>query len=378
MLVENLNIFAFRNISQASLQTHSRVNVFFGQNGSGKTSVLESVFFLARGKSFRTSKRQFVVKNEQPMLAVNAAIQQQEKNHKLGIGFDTSGNSTLKLDGEMVNKLSLASSLFPVQVITPESFDVFFSSPKARRSFFDFGLFHVEHEFQSAWVECSKIQKQINALLKIGNGDKRELRYWYRAFVKSSERVEGFRELFFEKYFSQAINDLVSGLDDSSSKHLVSELEIKYKKKVLDYGDDEELSRKIEIQINKDSKYKQLGFGPNRADIQFVKSGNDVGNMLSRGQSKMLFYLLEVAMMRVVKSATNKNMLLLIDDLPSEVDEASRDTMLSLLMSSDAQIFVTGIENKIAMEFMKHTESVNVFHVEHGAVTPVNMEQLCP
>ena len=92
----------------------------------------------------------------------------------------------------------------------------------------------------------------------------------------------------------------------------------------------------------------------------------------------MLFYLLEVAIVKIVKKLSTKNMLLLIDDLPSEVDEVTRDTMLKLLMQSQAQIFVTGIESKIAMEFRKHTNSVNVFHVEHGTINPENMEQLCP
>lgn len=377
MLVKSVIISNFRNIESANLVTDKTVNVFYGKNGGGKTSVLEALFYLGRAKSFRTSKRKTLVKNNSDRFAVSAGLVQLDNEHRLGIGLELSGDSLIKLDGEVVTRLSEASSLFPTQVITPESFDVFFSSPKARRSFIDFGLFHVEHEYQIKWTEYARVHKQTNALLRRPNANRSELLYWYKCLIDSAEIIESFRKSFFDKYFSKAIEKLVSELPDSETARLIRDVELKYKPKTFSKSE-ENFEQLIYDQIEKDLRYKQVGFGPNRADIIFVKDGDDVSNQLSRGQAKMLFYLLEIAMVKIIRDVTKKNMLLLVDDLPSEVDEFTRSTMLQMLLHSEAQIFVTGIENKIAMEFKNYTESVNVFHVEQGTVTPKSMEQLCP
>ena len=378
MLIESVNLLGFRNIKSASLKTDADVNVFYGKNGSGKTSILEALFYLSRAKSFRTNKKIHLLNSDSQMLAVSSTIKQKEEVHQLGIGLHSDGLTKMKLDGEVIHRLSEASALFPVQIITPESFDVFYSSPKARRSFFDFGLFHVEHGFQKSWSDYSKLLKQTNVLLRKRQKDRRELSFWYKSLIEAAEKIESYRELFFEKHFSIAIEDLAEELKENEYAELIVGLELKYKKKSFVLNHELDTEQQIHAQIEKDIKYKQVGFGPNRADIIFVKDGEDISNRLSRGQSKMLFYLLEVAMVKIVKSTTKKNLLMLVDDLPSEVDENTRSTMLEMLLHSGAQIFVTGIENKIAKEFMNYTNSVNVFHVEHGTVRPENMEQLCP
>lgn len=375
MLIKQLYIAGFRNIEAASLTTEKRVNVFFGKNGSGKTSVLESLFYLGRARSFRTNKKQEIVKVGNPNLIVSAQLEQQDNEHRLGIQLDGNGSNRLKLDGEIVTRLSEASSLVPCQLITPESFDVFWSSPKARRSFLDFGLFHVEHEYQKQWLEFSKLLKQTNALLRSGNANQRELEYWYKTYLQAGNRIDDLREAFLQKHFSEAICLLTDEINDPDKAELIKGVEVKYRKKNLDAELDENKFKQV---LERDKRYKQVNYGPNRADITFVKEGVDISTMLSRGQAKMMFYLLEMAMVNIVSKVTGKNIAILIDDLPSEVDPETRSTMIEMLLKTKAQIFVTGIENKIAMEFNKYTDSVNVFHVEHGTIRAINMEQLCP
>jgi len=379
MLIKQLKVTAFRNIESIAVDTDKQVNVFYGANGSGKTSILESLFFLSRAKSFRTNRRLDLLKTQRQYLAVNLDISQQQKERNIGIGLDEKGNSILKLDGEVSKKLSETTSLTPVQLITPESFDIFWSVPKARRSYLDFGLFHVEHEFQTIWQQYQKLLKQTNNLLRKSaqkrDQDNRELSFWYKSLINASNEVDRFRQMFIEQHLSKEISKLEVLLTESDKAHLVNGLSVKYKSKLIsnEIADDALLTL-----IEKDKKYKQVSFGPNRADLLFIKNNEDISAKLSRGQAKMLFYLLEIAMVNIVKNTTGKNILMLVDDLPSEVDESTRDTMLRMLLHSGAQIFVTGIENKIAMEFRKYTDSVNMFHVEHGNVRRESMEQLCP
>jgi len=376
MLIKQLYIAGFRNIEAASIVTDKRVNVFFGKNGSGKTSILESLFYLGRAKSFRTNRKQEIINNDKADLVVSAQIDQKEADHRLGIQLDNNGGNKLKLDGEVINKLSEASSLVPCQLITPESFDIFWSSPKARRSFIDFGLFHVEHEYQKSWLEFSKLLKQTNALLRLGNASQREVEYWYKTYIEAGNKIDSLREAFLQEHFSEAIRLLTEEIVDPEKAELIKGVQVKYRRKniSLDELDDTKFRQVLE----RDKRYKQVNYGPNRADITFVKDGVDISTMLSRGQAKMMFYLLEMAMVNIVSKVTNKNIAILIDDLPSEVDPETRSTMIEMLLKTKAQIFVTGIESKIAMEFNKYTDSVNVFHVEHGTISAINMEQLCP
>ena len=130
---------------------------------------------MGRAKSFSTNKKLEIVNTQSSELVVSAKLEQKDTEHRLGIQLDENGGNKLKLDGEVITSLSEASSLVPCQLITPESFDVFWSSPKARRAFLDFGLFHVEHEYQKQWLEFSKLLKQTNALLRLGNASQREL-----------------------------------------------------------------------------------------------------------------------------------------------------------------------------------------------------------
>lgn len=373
MLIEQLHIAGFRNIVAADISTSKRVNIFYGKNGSGKTSILESLFYLGRAKSFRTNKKKELVNTKCKDLVVRAKLHQDNNEHQLGILFGSDGSNKIKLDGELLTKLSEASSLVPTQLITPESFDVFWSSPKARRAFVDFGLFHVEHEFKEKWLEFNKLLKHTNALLRNSNSTYREIEYWYKTYLKSAVELDGLREAFLEEFFSEAISDLSLSIKDSDKSDLVEGIQVKYKSKSADLGTD-----KLQSVIEKDKRYKQVTVGPNRADVIFVQDGMDVSAKLSRGQAKMLFYLLEVAMVNIISKKTNKNIAILVDDLPSEVDPETRSTMIEMLLNTEAQIFVTGIENKIAMEFNKYTDSINVFHVEHGRIRETNMEQLCP
>lgn len=372
MLVKSLDVFGVRNLERVSINTEASVNCFYGKNGSGKTSLLEALFFLSRARSFRTSKRNKIILFGSPTMVVRSSFSQ-NKDHTLAIELNERGDSRLKLDGEELSRLADGTAMFPVQLITPESFDVFFTSPKARRSFLDFGLFHVEPDYQKLWSRFQKTQKQINALLRTGNADQRELAFWYKGLIEVSGEVDERRKKFVNQLFSPQLITSLESLELSETVKLLKEIDMQYKEKPFEASSDID-SENLNIQIQKDMRYKQVGFGPSKADLTFTLDKVDAKQTLSRGQSKMLFYLLEVAMVSLIKKQSGKNMLLLIDDLPSEVDQYTRATMLQLLIQSKAQIFVTGIENKIAMEFKKYIDSVNVFHVEHGTIKPEIME----
>jgi DNA replication and repair protein RecF len=371
VLIHQLNCSYFRNIETATIDTSKKVNVIFGENGSGKTSVLEAAYFLSRAKSFRTNKRNELISLGQKSFVVSGLVQSGEELERLGCSLDDKGNTIYRLDKVPIDKLSTVSNKLPIQLITPESFDIFWGSPKARRSFFDFGLFHVEQQFHQLWSEFNRISKQIGSLLRNTN-NLNELIYWYELFLDRAGQIDLLRKRFVETHFSQAIDLLKNEIEGFDKHNLLADLRLVYKDKVM--GE----SVALKEQINRDLKYKQIGFGPNRADYTLLRGDLELSKVLSRGQSKMLFYMLVVATISVIQKSSKKSVVLLIDDLPSEVDKDTRKLMLKLISDSDCQVFVTGIEKDRAKEFSDFTNSINVFHVEHGTIRKINMEQLCP
>lgn len=374
MHIEDLSVNGFRNLRFNNVKLCKGVNIFYGSNGSGKTSILESVFYMSRSKSFRTNRKLEIINSDSGSFSVFSKINTGEALKQLGCSLDEKGNSKIRLDGNDVKRVSEVVSLLPVQVITPESFDVFWKSPKFRRSFFDFGLFHVEHSFFSAWKDFSKVYKQVSSLLRSERKNRDEIQYWYKMLNEKSTIVEQYRQNFVNNVFNSAIETVknANASEENPIKYLIQGLSVKYRSRNLVKDED------VVAQIEKDLRYKQIGFGPNRADYHFLSFETDISKLVSRGQSKLIFYLLTIVMVNLVKEKSGKNVVLLIDDLPSEVDVYTRNIMTKMIVETGSQVLVTSIENDLVKEFQEYTNLTQVFHVEHGTINNKNMEQLCP
>ena len=151
MSLLSLNASQFRNLTAVSLPAHTRFNLIVGMNGSGKTSLLEAIYYLAHGRSFRTSRAQRLVQHDAEAFTLHAKVNAAQQSHSLGLQRNKQGEVTLRLNGANVNRLAEFAQLLPVQLITPDSFRLFFGGPKERRQFFDMGLFHVEPAFFDSW-----------------------------------------------------------------------------------------------------------------------------------------------------------------------------------------------------------------------------------
>jgi len=133
MSLIRLNIDSFRNIQLAQLSPSEGINLIYGQNGSGKTSILEAIYFLGMGRSFRSHLSQRVINNDQDKLTLFATLNLPRGDSKIGLRRFRSGETEVKIDGEKVKRLSTLAETLPIQVITPESFSLLFEGPKSRR-----------------------------------------------------------------------------------------------------------------------------------------------------------------------------------------------------------------------------------------------------
>lgn len=356
--LDRLRIHHVRNLEQVALEDLRRVNVFYGRNGSGKTSVLEAIHLLAIARSFRGSVKSLVTHGKQ-----ETTVHGQMSPGKLAIGVrrDLSGEVTIKIGGEPVRTVAALAEQLPVQIINADSFDLLTGTPGARRQYLDWGVFHVEHRFFEQWQRFQRGLKQRNKLLRRGKIAGDELSAWTRDLAVSGETLTSYRSAYFQLLtprFKAIMAQLVPSL---------AGLELRFRQ-----GWDKQHSY-AEALASSESSDRDQGFthaGPQRADIRVLIDGHLAAETLSRGQQKLVVCGLKLAQGQLMAEMGEKHCIYLVDDLPSELDAQHSEGVCSLLDSMDTQVFITCVHKReIAAAWPAASrDHLAMFHVEHGRV----------
>lgn len=359
MSLNQLNIHGFRNISSASFSLAPDVNIITGANGSGKTSILESLYFLSTGKSFRTSKNQNLVCYDVEEAVVFAKRFTSDGNFQFGIKRPAGRVATnlAKINGERVLKVSELAHQLPLQVVTPESFRLYFEGPKLRRKFFDLGMFHVEHQFHALWKQYRQLLKQRNALIKQGVKVYSMFEVWDRQLGPIGEELHRLRTDYLSRLtieFEQVCQSLNFGSLNLGLQYSSG------------WAKDLSLSESLQQGFESDLRLGYTSRGASQFDVKFklFDVNRSVEQVLSRGQLKRLLFALIVAQGRLISA--DVPCMFLIDDLPSELDLETREALAELLMKESFQLFITSIDSELVKAFC--SKNSKMFHVEHGRI----------
>ncbi|MGX5915284.1 DNA replication/repair protein RecF [Aliidiomarina sp. Khilg15.8] len=363
MRLERLYLEKFRNFSMTQLELSPQVNLICGDNGSGKTSLLEAIYCLGFGRSFRTHQvRQMVQDDEEAftlfaLLATQNADEETEQ-HRVGYRRFRSGDAQVKVDGEVVKRFARLARLVPVQLITPESVELVTGGPKLRRQYMDWGLFHVEQSFFADWAGYVRLLRQRNSLLRQGQYDRQGGAYWDNQLVAAGERVATARDAY------------VSGLNDLLNEYchrFLPQYDFKFK---LNHGwarAEQSFAEALSQRLEQDKKHGFTGVGPHKAEWQIRADSVDARERLSRGQLKLLVAALRLVQGQDYQNHRGESCIYLVDDLPAELDEENQGKLCSALKDSGSQVFITAIDESKIKSHFSDTES-QLFHVEHGAI----------
>ncbi len=356
-----LELSNLRNIQSAELDLVSGFNLFFGDNGSGKTSVLEAVHLLAVGRSFRSHQQKSLVREGQSETTV---FGQTAEGLALGVARPLRGPQSLRIGGRKAEGLAELSQCLPVQLINSDTFQILEGSPTERRRFLDWGVFHVEHLFVSSWRRTRLALQNRNSLLR-QDAKAAEIEPWTLELVKSAELMDEQRRQYIDKLKVVLEPQLAElGAWDPSLR-----LELEYHRGWSDMG----LYEQIQEDLLRDRKYGHTTSGPHRADIRFRLGVADAVEVLSRGQLKLLICALKIAQGRLLEQETSKRCIYLIDDLPAELDAQNRARICALLRERQAQVLLTSIDPAVlASELAAGTSPSPVenklFHVKQGKI----------
>jgi len=360
MSVTRLYIKDFRNLSEQVVDFNEELNFLIGDNGSGKSSLLESLFFISHGKSFRTTKSESLVAIEKEHFTIN--VKDSESNV---IGLNKSLNDaavSIKINGEKKYRLSELAKQIAVQVITPESFKLFFGGAKERRRFLDLGLFHVKHDFQNQWKTFSRLLKQRNACLR--NGESQEtLTYWTQEFCTACEAVSDLRE----QYVIKLRQELTTWLD-ILLPDICDDIELQY---YPGWNQKKSLSAVLADSFDKERKQGFSYAGAQKFDFRFLIEKQPLDIKLSRGQQKLFLLALTFAQSKLMKEVTPIKPVLLIDDVGAELDDNSRTVLANAIKELKCQVIMTAIDDNALAPMFKNDNNYKMFHVKHGEISEI-------
>jgi len=393
MSIDKLVTHNFRNLLNSTIEFHEKLNFFVGDNGSGKSSLLEALFFLGHGKSFRTSKLDTLACYEKNNFVVSV---KDHNNRQLGLSRDISlGQTKIKIDSEYQNRLSVLAKNIAIQIVTPESFKLFFGGPRERRRFVDLGMFHVKHSFAQQWKSFNRVLKQRNACIRLNNNSSDSnamLAYWTEQFCQMSVEVASVRD----RYSSELIEEL-DGWISILLPSLKDRVTVQY---LRGWPQKRELREVLYTNLEREVKYGYSLYGAHKFDVKFLLDKQPLETQLSRGQQKLFLLALTFAQAKLIASVDRVKPILLIDDIGAELDINSRRSLSKALALLDCQVVITAIECDVLVPFfecfssikgddiinnsilrdvdnnlinenltVEKVEDYKVFHVKHGEVS---------
>jgi DNA replication and repair protein RecF len=348
MSLVELEVQDLRCLQTVGLSLHPEINLILGPNGSGKTSLLEAMYLLGRGRSFRTRHTERLIRHGAHSVQV-VGHTDGPNPRTLGLGFDRLTGTSARLDRRPVQSLADLSEAFPVQVIDPGIHRLVEEGPTYRRRWLDWGVFHVEPGFVAHWVGFSRALRQRNAALKL-NQDPSP---WDAEFIRLGELITGARDrtlLASAPYWRHSIAAL-----------LQRPISLSF---FRGWSQDQSLTESLAAAAGRDRLRGTTTTGPQRFDVQLRADGMAAREVLSRGQQKLLGAALALAMAQLVAEDGRGAPTLLLDDPAAELDQAHTEALVHEVRSVKGQMIVTALREQ---DFHFGVPDRR-FHVEHGQV----------
>jgi DNA replication and repair protein RecF len=355
--LERVEVWSVRNLDAVALDVSPGLNHLVGPNGAGKTALLEAIHVLFRGRSFRTPRLEHVIANGAEQAVVRAELDADGLRHTAGIARSRDARSDLRLDG-VPCRTSDVASLLPLQLMLPDASNLVFGSPAIRRSFLDWGTFHVKRQHLEDLRAYRRALRHRNALLRSARGDERRLPEGLDAWTTQLLEYAGHADAQRREYVEGLRRQLTEVLARLAPELVV---EMTYEP---GWSERFSLEETLVETLPREVKLGATQSGPHRAELRLSVPQGRAADVLSRGQAKMLASALHLAQARKTRERAGSNSLFLIDDVGAELDEAHRQTFFQLLDDERCQVVTTGTAP--LGPIVGFRAEVRTFHVERG------------
>ncbi len=354
MSLERLGLENFRCIERAELEFDRRCNLISGQNASGKTSLLEAIFFLGRGRSFRTNRTETLIRTGAGEFLLTGRLQAGGMSQPIGMRGGSDGIEA-RYGGRPVVGLAELATRLPVQAIDPEVHRLVEGGPQERRRYLDWGVFHVEPGFLEQWRRYQRALRQRNAALKAGQATN-HVRLWNPELIEAGQIVQDHR--------SRYVESLQPAVAEAGRRLLGLDIELTLAR---GWAAERTLEDAFEHSLARDRERGVTHSGPHRADLHVRVEGHPARDRVSRGQQKLLAAAMLLGQLRCDAEQGSGVSALLVDDPAAELDSRHLALLLDEVLALPSQLFITALDP--ANTALSSLPAGQRFHVEHGAVT---------
>jgi DNA replication and repair protein RecF len=351
LALKNLKCTDFRCLATAELEFGSGNNLIYGPNASGKTSILEAVAYLGRGRSFRGASTRELVRHDTDAFVLFGRVDSGVREISLGVRNSNAGLE-VHADGEKRNSAASLAEALPLQVIDPDVHKLIAGGPEDRRRYLDWIAFHVEHGYLDRWRRFRRALKQRNAALRSG-ANRETLSGWDQELAELGVDIDDVRQRMLE-ITRPALEEVGEAL-------LGSRVGFDYQR---GWAADRTLAEALAASMERDQQLGSTQSGPHRADIRLRYDERQARKLVSRGQQKLLACSLILAATDVVQTHLEKPLLLLLDDPAAELDSDSLVQLMNNVANLGCQVIATTLEPQRAL----FHEAPTLFHVEQGIV----------
>ena len=352
MGITRLEISNVRNLQDIKLDLSPGFNGFCGANGSGKSSLLEALYILGRGNSFKTNNLNHAIQYGAQKLLVSGRVT--PSNIALGVEYHPQLAQYRIAEQNVRSRLMLATHL-PLLFIGPESHTLISEGPQQRRRFLNWGVFHVEPQFLSTWRRYQRAFKQRNKALSSRGVD---TDVWDVELARTAEQI------------TQMRRDYITRL--GPFVQLYVQRLVNLEKVTLNFSpgwrQDIDYLNALRTSLPHDREFGFTRQGPHRADVILKVGNRPAREVVSRGQQRLLVIAMLLAQVALLNQFTSMMPVILIDDIVSELDICHRQRLLNVLFELKAQLLLT-LTEKQSLPIDKEIP-ITWFHVEHGNVTP--------
>jgi DNA replication and repair protein RecF len=345
----------FRCLESAELELNPNYNLVYGPNASGKTSLLEAVAYLGRGRSFRGAATEDLIRHGAREFILFGRIDTGTREAAVGVRNSRAGLE-IHVDGDRVPGAARLAELLPLQVLDPDIHDLVAAGPEGRRRYIDWIAFHVEHGYLEHWRRFRRALKQRNAALKEELGPD-VLAGWDKEFAEAAREVHEAR--------LRVLEITRPALEEVGEALLGAPVDIAYQQ---GWSGDLALAEALLSGVSRDRQLGSTQAGPHRADLKLQYDERRARRLVSRGQQKLLASALILAATEVVQSHIEQPLLLLLDDPAAELDEDSLARLMQGVIALGCQVIATSLDAAPAL----FPEPPQAFHVEHGRVKKVS------
>jgi len=344
MKIKNLTLINFRNYDNEVIAFSDGLNVIYGNNASGKTNLVESIYYASIGKSPRTTRDKELIKWGNDYNYIKIELVKKYRSHIIEIYIDSLSKKRISIDDIPVRKISELIGVLNVVYFSPDELNIIKESPSMRRRFLDISLSQQKKVYYSNLVRYNKIIDQRNKLLKTCRDEKvlhENLPIWDSQLAREGACIIKDRYEYVEK-LKVRTREEHSMLTNNTEK-----LDICYESKIADDSIDaiqENMLVQLQNSRSKDIKLQYTSVGPHRDDLAITINDIDVRKYGSQGQQRTTALSLKLAEVKLFEQETGEKPILILDDVLSELDHLRQSRLLSVVRGVQTLLTCTSFE----------------------------------